>query len=311
MSDCSRQRLIRAVRMLPETAKIGVFPVRDESLKKKLDEREPVNQGGSLIDVAPQPDPREAKIEQLNIQLASLELQLSNAQKEIASLKDANESLARSVEVERQELRAKAQAEAEVTRASAKEQGHQEGVTAGYVEGTQKAQEQLQVEYRERFASYVQMLEAIHTVVAEQKERLIVSQLPQLISLWEIMLSRMLLTRVSLDPQVVERTVRDIVQRISDREKILVYLHPEDLPLVTEIHDELLDSLRGIKHFEFLRDVHVDRGSCLVETGMGIYDARWRTQLEQIDLQVQQLLMEADAHLGESADKEDAARVSN
>lgn len=296
MSDCSRQRLIRAVRMLPETAKIGVFPNKDEFSKAKTDEHEPLNRRGALVDIAPQPDPREAKIEQLNIQLSSLEERLRSAQEEIASLKAANDSLAQSIDLERQELHLKAQSEAQAACSLAKEQGHQEGVTAGYVEGTQKAQEQLQAEYRERFATYVQMLEAVHASVVEKKEHLIASQLPQLISLWELMLSRMLLTRVSLDPRVAERTVRDIVQRISDREKILVYLHPEDLPLVTEIHDELLDSLRGIKHFEFLRDAHVDKGSCLVETGMGIYDARWRTQLEQIDLQVQQLLMETDTH---------------
>ena len=64
---------------------------------------------------------------------------------------------------------------------------------------------------------------------------------------------------------------------------------------MTQTKDDLLDVLRGIKHFEFLADEQVERGSCLVETGMGIYDARWRTQLEQISTQIRQLLEEGGA----------------
>lgn len=63
-----------------------------------------------------------------------------------------------------------------------------------------------------------------------------------------------------------------------------------------------MDSIRGVKFFELLSDDHVDRGSCLIETNLGIYDARWKTQLEQISTEVQGLLEQGMASHGGNGD---------
>lgn len=74
-----------------------------------------------------------------------------------------------------------------------------------------------------------------------------------------------------------------------------MYLNPRDLKGVDSLRESLTDVLRGAKHVEFSGDEHVDPGSCLVETNLGVYDARWRTQLEQIASQVEHLLVEGAA----------------
>ena len=59
--------------------------------------------------------------------------------------------------------------------------------------------------------------------------------------------------------------------------------------------DEYSDLLRGVRHLEFTPDPNVDAGSCIVETNMGIYDARWRTQLEQVAGEIERLFLEGGA----------------
>jgi flagellar assembly protein FliH len=89
--------------------------------------------------------------------------------------------------------------------------------------------------------------------------------------------------------------VESLLKRISDRERIIVYLNPEDVAMIEESKESLMDSIRGVKFFELMSDDHVDKGSCLIETNLGIYDARWRTQLEQASAEVQNLIMESMA----------------
>ena len=289
MSDPSRQRLIRAVRLLPGTAKIGMasaFPSENIELSEE----------GTRVVTSPVPsslpDPKDLTILQLNERIAQIEGHLNTALAAEAKLREEQDGLRKAVAAERDELYAKNKEEQKQALLAAEKEGKQRGYDMGYAEGLETAEKTVRTDYSDRFSSLVALLEGVHHGLEESREKLFQASGLQLITLWEVMLERMLLTRVKLDPAVVDRTVRGIVQRVSDREKIMVYLHPEDLPLVTQTKDDLLDVLRGIKHFEFLGDEHVDRGSCLVETGMGIYDARWRTQLEQISTQIRQLLEE-------------------
>ena len=131
--------------------------------------------------------------------------------------------------------------------------------------------------------------------LAESRERLASAHSTQLIRMWEMMLRRMLATMVEMDPGVVERVVHTLLKRISDRERIIVYLNADDVAMIEESKESLMDSIRGVKFFELMSDDHVDKGSCLIETNLGIYDARWRTQLEQISSEVQNLLLESIA----------------
>jgi flagellar assembly protein FliH len=128
--------------------------------------------------------------------------------------------------------------------------------------------------------------------LSEARAHLASAHSSQLIRLWEMMLRRMLVTMVEMDPEVVERIVQSLLKRNSDRERIIVYLNPEDVAMIEESKESLMDSIRGVKFFELMSDDHVDKGSCLIETNLGIYDARWRTQLEQVSSEVQNLLLE-------------------
>jgi len=114
----------------------------------------------------------------------------------------------------------------------------------------------------------------------------------KLVRLWEKVLKRLLYREVNLDEHVLERLLEQVLKRLSDKEKIIIYLHPTEVTYLQEKLDQYGDLLRGAKHVEFVADDHVDRGSCMVETNLGIYDARWRTQLERMSEEIDRLLAE-------------------
>jgi flagellar assembly protein FliH len=196
---------------------------------------------------------------------------------------------------ERNEFRANAGKEAAELKEAARTEGRAEGHEAGYSEGLEKAENDTKKEYEGKFSRALALLDEIGKGLAESREHLASAHVSQLIRLWEMMLRKMLATMVEMDPEVVDRIVQNLLKRISDRERIIVYLNPEDVAMIEGSKESLMDSIRGVKIFELMSDDHVDKGSCLIETNLGIYDARWRTQLEQVSSEVQNLLLESAA----------------
>jgi flagellar assembly protein FliH len=111
-----------------------------------------------------------------------------------------------------------------------------------------------------------------------------------MLRLWSGMLQKMLHHEITLTPDGIFKVLADVLSRLSDKNHVLIYVSPDDIGLLEDKLDgEFGEILRGVKHLELKPDAHVDKGSCIVETNLGIYDARWRTQFDQIETVVESL----------------------
>ena len=293
----SKHRLLRAVRLLPGAVRVGrggieeIDPAAGTSAAAvSIGEGEKVEKS-ALMEA-------EAEVRTLRSELRSAQSDLSEEQAKARLLRAELEKIKSGMERERTELYEKVEHEAAEQKAKALSEGHEEGHTQGYDEGLAKAEAEVRGEYERKFSEALALLGGINASLQESRERLAQAHAPQLVRLWEVLLQRMLLAEVSLDPTVVERLLGAILKRVSDRERILVYLNPADVAMIEGSKERLIDSIRGVKVFEILSDDHVEKGSCLVETNLGIYDARWKTQMEQVADEVQSLLMESMASDG-------------
>lgn len=286
MSKFSRANIIRAVRVLPEAVKVGMSPVAAEA-------PDDVAAESGARDVEQDRDAAlNREIDRLRAELHAAEQQnrdflarLSLSEKEMAK---ERERLA----AERQEMKAAIEAEAAALKKMAATEGAEEGRKSGYEEGVTRAREEIALEYETRVASLVSLLEGVHTALDASSAELAALGMPRLIRLWELILSRMLHREVEVSEGTVLPILRSLMERLSDRESILVYLNPADAEHTAERKDEFGDLLLGVKHLEFIPDLNVEKGSCIVETNLGIYDARWRTQLEQIQKEIDHLFIE-------------------
>lgn len=180
--------------------------------------------------------------------------------------------------------------EAERACGEARLRGEAEGREAGHAEGLRTAKVEVEALYLKKLGGLVAFLESIAARLEADFSELVALNQPRMLRLWFGMLERMLKREVELKPDAVLPVLADILTRLSDKNSVVIYVSPEDIGLLQNSLDrEFEEVLRGVRHLELKPDTNVDRGSCIVETGLGVYDARWRTQMEQVESALEKL----------------------
>ena len=290
MSNHLRRNILRAVRMLPQTVRIGVVPENgktdDESDTTDVFVESEADHAESELDIAR----KEANV----FRAKSVRMEKENAEllSRIQALEAEIAKLGAQVDSERRQMTAELESESRKLFERARSEGRAEGQKTGREEGLVQAKKEISAEYAQRFSALVSRLESVHETLVAQTDSLIRLLAPKVIRLWQNLLKRMLHKEVALDQETILRVFAGVLQRVSNKERIVVYLAPEDVDLLRDRQGEYADILRGTKHLEFIADTSVDQGSCIVETNLGVYDARWRTQLEQIDSEIEMLFIE-------------------
>lgn len=290
MSNHLRRNILRAVRMLPQTVRIGVVPENgktdDENDTTDVFVESEADHAESELDIAR----KEANV----FRAQSVRMEKENAEllSRIQALEAEIAKLGAQVDSERRQMTAELESESRKLFERARSEGRAEGQKTGREEGLVQAKKEISAEYAQRFSALVSRLESVHETLVAQTDSLIRLLVPKVIRLWQNLLKRMLHKEVALDQETILRVFAGVLQRVSNKERIVVYLAPEDVDLLRDRQGEYADILRGTKHLEFIADTSVDQGSCIVETNLGVYDARWRTQLEQIDSEIEMLFIE-------------------
>nr|WP_321500102.1 FliH/SctL family protein [uncultured Dethiosulfovibrio sp.] len=282
MSDLGRHRLIRAARVLPDAVRIGAPPEPSpEELILEDDLQEPS-----------QEDLLRQELDRWKSSYAQLEKQLKDSQSRIGNIEAR-------MEADRDSQKKQMEAfweQSEKDRQAAVKQGHAEGFAAGKEEGFTLGRSELEAEIRseleKELSGSVETLNTVHGQIQKDLEQLLAANPYRLIRLWQKVLSRLLVREVAFDQEAALRLFKNLLSRASDKEDIRVYLNPDDLDAIEAQRGNFGELVRGVRNIEFMADDEVDKGSCIVETGLGIYDARWRTQLEQISTEVEAVLTE-------------------
>lgn len=276
MSDHLSPKLLKAVRLIPQAVKVTSLNEQQADLRSAegVSEEKKEEEEATL----------RRTVEQLRQENAALRTELDEERKRL--------------EAERRNMTLKMSQEAEKLREKALREGYEEGYRRGAEQGKIEAIEAVREENIKKISSLVGLFESIHEELKNSLDVLLLANEAKLVRLWEKILSRLLFQRASLDEGLVLRVLKEILARASDRERILIYLNPSDLAYAESHSDELAELLRGVKHLEFIPDDNVDKGSCVVETNLGVYDARWRTQLEQISQELDKVLLEGRAFNG-------------
>ncbi|MCR5347303.1 MAG: hypothetical protein K6E38_05945 [Fretibacterium sp.] len=184
----------------------------------------------------------------------------------------------------KKELEANAEANAAKVADEARSRAKEEGWKTGHSEGLSAAQNEVKQEYLNKFSGLISVLEGINKRLEENFEKLVSLNQPHMIRMWTEMLRRMLHRQVELHPETVDIVLSDLLSRLSDKSQIVIYAAPDDVArLEADIDAEFREVLRGVHHLDLKADFNVEPGSCIVETSLGVYDARWRTQMGQVE----------------------------
>jgi flagellar biosynthesis/type III secretory pathway protein FliH len=157
-------------------------------------------------------------------------------------------------------------AEVEVAQREAFRQGHQEGERAG--------EERAAAPYREAVAAFGRSVLQVATL----KPRLRAEAERDLVELAFAIARRILRREISVDPTAVVGLIRGCLDQYSRAEISRLQVHPQDLAAVTEFF-----SHNPAPRLEVVADPKVSRGGAVFETTRGVLDARFETQLEEIE----------------------------
>ncbi len=292
------QRVLRAVRLLPQAVKIGIADSDSpEDEPKQQEERPrpsvstrsrpsaPVNRTARRTPPPPNPN-RELlqKIDELQEKLNEAEAKNAALTQERDKLASEIDGIREDYEGRKKELEAGAAAQAAKVAEEARAKAKDEGWNTGHSEGLSAAQTEVKKEYLDKFSGLVSVLEGINKRLEESFTKLVSLNQPHMIRMWTEMLRRMLHRQVNLHPETIGIVVSDLLSRLSDKNQVVIYVAPDDVAhLESDMDAEFREVLRGVHHLDIKADLNVEPGSCIVETSLGVYDARWRTQMGQVE----------------------------
>ncbi len=211
---------------------------------------------------------------------------------EISELQDKWKRAELQLKEKEDSLRDKIREEGLLLHRKESERGFKEGYGKGLATAEKEIEEKLRHEYSDRFSQTEELLIRALKSLEQSIEKDIEINAPKMVRLWQIMLKRLLRTRVELDEDVALRVFRELMTRVSDRGKVKLFINPSDKDLFLSRSDEMAEIKRVAELFEIIGDDNIERGSCILETNLGVHDARWSSQLEAINGQIDLLVRE-------------------
>jgi flagellar assembly protein FliH len=160
-------------------------------------------------------------------------------------------------------------AEAEQIRAQAWAAGEAEGRAAGMAAARTEAAPAV--------AAMTAALEAIEQLKAQMLAELEQDAVEMAMRLAEQILAGV----VSVEPERVIDVGRNALRHLTERRRVTLVVHPDDLELVSECVDQLQSELGGIEHLGVQSDRRIGRGGAIARTDSGEIDSGLDAQLSR------------------------------
>ena len=302
----AHQRVLRTVRLLPQAVKIGILESEikqsAQTAKPQPEQKapKPERTPASVPKMQIRSHDQSKEIEELTAQVKALTNSLSNAEVKNLELSEAKAKLESEIDSvksdyqkRKNQLESEASSNAKKIADQAREKAISEGQTRGYEEGLKKARIEIEQEYLKKFSGLAGVIETVGKKLEENFAGLVSLNQPRMIRVWSEMLRRMLQRQVELNPDTIDYMLSELLSRLSDKNQILIYVSPDDMKyLEGELDTKFQEALRGVKKLELKSDPNVETGSCIVETGLGVYDARWKTQMSQVESVVDEIFQQ-------------------
>ncbi|HEY9723203.1 MAG TPA: FliH/SctL family protein [Oscillatoriaceae cyanobacterium] len=174
-----------------------------------------------------------------------------------------------------EQLQAQTMAELEAERerilAELREQAYADGYNEGKAAGEAEAARFL----HDALQKFNEMVVAFPTAVKQNEEKLV--------SLALEIASKVIQEEISLQPEIVQRTVETALKRVSDLEQVVVKVNPLDLDLILPKQDTFRALVPDVQSFSIEGSHTIQRGGCIIETNSGSINATIATQLSIVE----------------------------
>jgi flagellar assembly protein FliH len=151
---------------------------------------------------------------------------------------------------------------------TAEREGFEQGKNLGLEAGKQEA------------GALMQQAMTLINRILEERRKVYEEVEPQVADLALKIAEKIINTEVTLNNEIVLNLIKSNLDKIRDREEIIIRVSQDDYPYVKEHEDDLRRMLDGVKKFRIEADGVIDKGGCMLETNLGNLDSRIDFQLE-------------------------------
>jgi flagellar assembly protein FliH len=170
---------------------------------------------------------------------------------------------------------------------------HAEGLARGHAEGLAKGLEEGREQgFREAVEKAAPRIEAVSVAWREaigafelRTRAMMEAADDAFVELAIELASRIVKRAIELNPEAVVDQARAALAMVNENTRVVVMVHPEDLPIVELAWPMLIERLGSAERATLRADAMLERGSCIVRTGergQGLIDARITTQLARM-----------------------------
>ncbi len=187
----------------------------------------------------------------------------------------------RPAEVDRsvfEKMRAQALHEAESIISDGRSQAEQLTRKA-YDEGKSAALQEIQKTFKDNLQK---SMDAIQEAL-DQRSKIIKTAEPDILKLAVKIAMQVIHSEITLNRDVIMNVVADAINKITDREQVIIKVNQTDLDRVKDHKEDIEDMLDGAKNLSIVAEKRVEPGGCIIETKVGLVDARVSTKVEAIE----------------------------
>jgi flagellar assembly protein FliH len=151
-----------------------------------------------------------------------------------------------------------------------------------YDEGLNRGFEAGKAEFERAAGVAAAALQKAAEAMRQAREDFLAAMEPQMLQLVKAITERILQREARTDPEVALNTVRAALRSIVERERLTVYMNPDDLDALRQKGLDPLEGIEGAEGIELAVDASIAPGGCTVSSDTVHVDARLDHQLELI-----------------------------
>ncbi len=201
----------------------------------------------------------------------SQEVNMENVEAQAQELLEQAQSQAQEIVQNAQNEASQIREEAEKEAAEIKERIKEEAIDEGKREGEEKVKE------------YVEEAFSTLNSAIDEKSNIIKAVEGEIARLSIKIAEQIIRSEVVTNKEVVMNIIAEAINRVSDRDNLIIKVNREDLDYVKANKDKISGIVDGIKNLTILEDTQVEEGGCVIETNLGFVDARISTKISLIE----------------------------
>lgn len=153
-----------------------------------------------------------------------------------------------------------------------KAQAYDEGFKAGFNEGIKKG--------IQRYEAEIKSLVELKKNVYMEREEMIKNTEKDLVLLAVKIAEKIIQKEIDREDQYILRLIKDNLQRYYSNTKVLIRVSDKDYDTARQNAQKILKELSNINEIEFIRDITLEKGSCIMEAPCGNVNASIKQQLD-------------------------------